>query len=143
MKIFINPGHTPQSQIESGEDWDVGAVGLYENENTCVKAVADLIVAECGKYGIGISGNFQSMSLQEITDAANATDADILVSIHCNAANGNAKGTETFYCAGSSTGRKIAEYVQRNLIAAMGTVDRGVKDDTHWHLSTINRTRQF
>lgn len=130
MNIFINPGHTPQSQIESGEDWDVGAPGLYENENTCVKAVADLVQAECAKYGIGVSGNFQCMSLQEITGAANTTDADILVSIHCNAANGNAKGTETFYCAGSSTGRKIAEYVQRNLIAAMGTTDRGVKDDT-------------
>ena len=142
MKIFINPGHTPQKDIDSGLNWDVGACGCGLQENIVCKQVGDLLAQECQKAGIGVSGNFQSMSLQAITDTANATDADILVSIHCNAASAAAKGTETFYCQGSSKGRKIAEYVQKELIAAMGTVDRGVKDDTQTQHKRIHVLRQ-
>ena len=141
MKIFINPGHTPQSDIDAGLDWDVGACGCGLQENIICKQVADLIEQECKKVGIGVKGNFQSMSLYAITDTANATDADILVSIHCNAASAAAKGTETFYCQGSPEGRKIAECVQKEIIAAMGTVDRGVKDDTHTQHGRIHVLR--
>ena len=130
MKIFINPGHTPQKDIDAGRDWDIGASGNGLQENIVAKSVADLIQAECANYGIEVAGNFQSMSLYEITDAANATNADIFVSIHCNSASSAAEGTETFYCQGSSTGKKIAEFVQKKLISALKTVDRGVKDDT-------------
>ncbi len=81
------------------------------------------------------------MDLYEITDTANSTDADIFISIHCNAADSTARGTETFYCQGSSTGRKIAEYVQKNLVSAMATVDRGVKDDTQTQHGRIHVLR--
>lgn len=142
MKIFLNPGHTPQSDIDAGLDWDVGACGCGLQENIVCKQVSDLIEQECQKVGIEVVGNFQSMSLYAITDTANATDADILVSIHCNAASPAAEGTETFYCQGSSTGRKIAECVQKEIIAAMGTVDRGVKDDTQTQHGRIHVLRQ-
>ena len=142
MKIFLNPGHTPQSDIDAGLDWDVGACGCGLQENVVCKQVSDLIEQECQKIGIKVVGNFQSMSLYAITDTANATDADILVSIHCNAASPAAEDTETFYCQGSSTGRKIAECVQKEIIAAMGTVDRGVKDDTQTQHRRIHVLRQ-
>ena len=141
MKIFINPGHTPQSDIDAERDWDIGACGYGLQENIVCKSVGDLIEKECANYNIEVAGNFQSMNLYEITDRANATDADIFISIHCNAANGTARGTETFYCQGSSTGRKIAEYVQHNLISAMGTSDRGVKDDTQTQHGRIHVLR--
>ena len=83
MKIFINPGHTPQADIDAGLDWDVGAAANGLQENIICKNVADLVEKECQKVGIEVAGNFQSMSLYEITDTANATDADIFVSIHC------------------------------------------------------------
>ena len=142
MKIFINPGHTPQADIDAGLDWDVGAAANGLQENIICKNVADLIEKECKKVGIEVAGNFQSMSLYEITDTANETDADILVSIHCNAAGFSALGTETFYCQGSSTGKKIAEYVQKAILEELGTVDRGVKDDTHTQHGRIHVLRQ-
>ncbi len=142
MKIFINAGHTPQVDIDAGLDWDVGACGYGLQENIVAKGVADLIVEECKSAGIEVVGNFQSMNLYDITDKANATDADIFVSIHCNAASGTAKGTETFYCLGSTKGKAIAEVVQKNIVAAMGTVDRGVKDDTQTPHGRLHVLRQ-
>ena len=141
MKLFLNPGHTPQSDIDAGTDWDVGACGCGLQENIVCQSVCNFIEQECKNFGIEVVGNFQSMSLHEITNTANATDADIFVSVHCNAANGTAKGTETFYCQGSSIGRKIAEYVQKNIISAMKTVDRGVKDDTQTQHGRIHVLR--
>ena len=142
MKIFINAGHTPQTDIDAGLDWDVGTCGCGLQENIVAKGVADLIAEECKLTGIEVVGNFQSMNLCDITDKANATEADIFVSIHCNAASGIAKGTETFYCLRSTKGKAIAEVVQKNIIAAMGTIDRGVKDDTQTPHGRLHVLRQ-
>lgn len=144
MKIFINPGHSPQWEIDTNAptDPEPGAVANGLQENIIAKSVSDLIEHECKKIAIGVAGNLQSSSLYEITDTANATDADIFVSIHCNNASPSASGTETFYCEGSSKGRKIAQCVQRALIAELGTVDRGVKDDTQTALGRTHVLRQ-
>ena len=133
-KIFINAGHSPQWEIDAGitsTNPEPGACCFGLQENIIADSVAGLLKSECKSFGLDIADNFQSSSLQEIVDAANYSKADIFVSIHCNsAANPSAKGTETFYCAGSSTGRNIAECVQKSIVANLQTVDRGVKDDT-------------
>lgn len=143
-KIFINPGHTPQHDIDNGKDWDVGARGCGLQENIICAEVGQLLEIECKNLGLEVVGNFQSMDLYEITDTANASDADIFVSLHCNAAgNPSANGTETFYCAGSSTGKRIAEFVQKNLISTMKTFDRGIKDDSqtqHHRIHVLQQT---
>ena len=70
----------------------------------------------------------QSDSLEEICEAANTSDANIFVSIHCNAAEAEeANGTETWACAGSYRGGMLANCIQRELVDALGTTDRGVK----------------
>ena len=141
-KVFINPGHTPQNDIDAGRDWDVGAVGNGLQENIVAKEVADLLQEELKNFGVDVVGNFQSMSLYEITANANATTAGVFVSIHCNSAgSSSANGTETFYCQGSSTGKKLAECVQRHLVAEMKTFDRGVKDDTQTQHQRIHVLR--
>ena len=38
-----------------------------------------------------------------------------------------AEGTETWYCAGSSDGKHLAECIQSQIVDHLGTVDRGVK----------------
>lgn len=139
--IFINPGHTPQRDIDNGTDWDVGACGNGLQENIVCAEVGNLLADECKKIGFNVVGNFQSMSLHEITDVANSSGADIFVSIHCNAASSSAKGTETFYCEGSSSGRDIAQAVQSRIISSLHTLDRGVKDDTHTQHKRIHVLR--
>ena len=64
--------------------------------------------------------------LSEICNDANTWKADLFVSIHCNAATGNARGTETFH-SGSADGKKLAEFIQKQMISRIDIVDRGVK----------------
>ena len=60
-------------------------------------------------------------------NAANSWDADIFVSIHCNAANTKAYGCETYYCTGSNQGKVLAECVQPHMAAETERYNRGVK----------------
>ena len=70
----------------------------------------------------------QSNSLTEICEAANASDADIFVSIHCNVAEAEeANGTEIWACAGSYRGSMLASCIQNQFVNALDTTDWGVK----------------
>lgn len=66
--------------------------------------------------------------LQPRCDISDNADADVLVSIHCNAFNGTARGTETFYHATSPRGIKLAQLVQNQIIGLGDLVDRGIKN---------------
>lgn len=48
------------------------------------------------------------------------------MSIHCNAANTAAQGTEV-ECYGSGAGEQLAQCLQSQIVDSLGTVDRGVK----------------
>ena len=71
--------------------------------------------------------------------------ADIFVSIHYNAAHGRAQGTETLYFvteaeAGRSfNSRSLARIVQDQLIAELGSVDRGLRNRPG--IIVLNQTR--
>ena len=124
MKIFINPGHDI--------DRDSGAVnrttGLREadvarNIGERVKGYLENVGYECKL--------FQFDSLQKICDEADYFGADLFVSIHCNAANQKARGTETYHCAGSVNGKKLAQTIHNQIVASIPANykywDRGVK----------------
>ena len=104
MKIFINPGHCVGS--------DSGAVGYGLTEAEVALNIAERV----SKYLAAVAYDtklFQYDGLAEIVDVANYWDADIFVSIHCNACDGSAQGTDT--C------------IQNKIVSNLGTVDRGVK----------------
>ena len=121
MKVFLNPGHAP------GGHPDPGAVNRETGLRECDVALA---VGESAASYLNAAGVdtelLQSDSLEEICEAANASDADIFVSIHCNAAE-EPTGTETWACAGSYRGSMLANCIQSQLIDALNTTDRGVK----------------
>lgn len=85
----------------------------------------------CGKLpnAAGVATELlQSNNLAKICEAANASDADIFVSIHGNAAEAEgANGTETWACAGSYRGSALAGCIQNQIVDALDTTDRGVK----------------
>jgi N-acetylmuramoyl-L-alanine amidase len=120
MKITINGGHYPG--LDSGA---VGASGLQE------ATVARDIMKHTACYLRAVGYNVlevQKNELRQITDASNAFGADLLVSIHCNAAtNISAKGTETFCYQLGGSGEKLARCIQSQIINSLGTVDRGIK----------------
>lgn len=120
MKIVINGGHCPG--LDSGA---VGASGLQE-------AIVVRDIMKRTAYFLRTVGyevlEVQENELYQITDASNSFGANLFVSVHCNAAtNAGAKGTETFYCAGSAKGGKLAQCIQNQIINSLGTVNRGLK----------------
>lgn len=123
MKVFLNPGHAPDGKP------DPGAVNNETGLRECDVALA--IGKSVANY-LNMAGVetelLQSDSLEEICNQANASGADIFVSIHCNAADAEeANGTETWACAGSSNGSTLAGCIQSQIVNALGTTDRGVK----------------
>ena len=129
-KIYIDPGHNPTGN-------DTGAVG-YGLKEQDVSVQVGIILREL----LLVSGQTVKMSRENITDtvssslngslagrynAANSWDADIFVSIHCNAANTKAYGCETYYCTGSNQGKVLAECVQPHMAAETERYNRGVK----------------
>lgn len=83
---------------------------------------------------VGISTLFiQENELYQICDASNAHNPDLFYSLHFNAFNGVATGTETHYCPGSSKGEIFAKCIQNQLVSTLGLVDRGVKA-TGWYV---------
>ena len=127
MNVFINPGHAP-----SGNP-DPGAVNEETGLRECdvALAVGELVANYLDAAGVGVTNVFQCDSLEEICNQANASGADLFISIHCNAADvadaEEANGTETWACAGSSNGSTLAGCIQSQIVNALGTTDRGVK----------------
>ena len=129
-KIYIDPGHNC-----SGADTGAVGYGLKEQD---VSVQIGVLLREL----LLVSGQTVKMSRDSITDTvssslngslayryngANDWDADIFVSIHCNAANSKAYGCETYYYTGSSKGRRLADCVQPELAKETGLCNRGVK----------------
>lgn len=124
MKVFLNPGHAPNGNPDPGAVND--ATGLRECD--VALAVGELVANYLNAAGVGVTNVFQSDSLGKICSQANASGADIFVSIHCNAADAEeANGTETWACAGSYRGSMLADCIQNQLVDALDTTDRGVK----------------
>ena len=84
MRVFLNPGHAP-----NGEP-DPGACGFGLRECDVAKNVADLVAGYLTNAGVEVAGNLQSDSLEEVVDVSNESEADLFISIHCNACNGTA-----------------------------------------------------
>ena len=124
MKVFLNPGHAPNGDPDPGAcNYD-----LYLRESDIAKEIADAVEEYLTAAGVQVVGNLQSDSLGEITSMANASDADIFISIHCNAFNGSAKGTEVEVYPGSKAGRALGNCIQNQIVDALDMVDRGLED---------------
>ena len=121
MKVFLNAGHAPNGNP------DPGACGFGLRECDVAKNVADLVEKYLTTAGVEVIGSLQSDSLREVVSASDRSGADVFISIHCNACNGVAQGTETWHFYGSSAGEKLAQCIQNQIVDALGTVDRGVK----------------
>jgi N-acetylmuramoyl-L-alanine amidase len=126
MKVFLNPGHSPDGNP------DPGAVnyGLNLRECDIAKTITDRVAGYLAAAGVQIVGNVQSDDLvYDVVGAANASGADLFISIHCNSfSNPNAQGTEVCVFPSSHVGRELGGYIQRQIVDSLGTIDRGLKD---------------
>lgn len=119
MKIAINAGHCP--------DLDPGACGVYSTEAEVVRDIAEYAIDSLEKMGHDVIF-IQEDELADICAIANDAECDLFISIHCNAANNMAHGTETFYYQMGDQSFYLSVSVQRKIVNCLDTLDRGVKD---------------
>ncbi|MEW9110764.1 MAG: N-acetylmuramoyl-L-alanine amidase [Cytobacillus gottheilii] len=124
--IVIDAGH-------GGHDPGAIGYGLKEKDvvlNTALKVKA-LLAKSPFQYKLTRDTDVY-LTLDERVDIAEDADADVFVSIHANAFNGSAKGSETYYYAAKNTNsadsKLLATKIQDRLIAAGKLSDRGVKN---------------
>lgn len=90
----------------------------------------DEILKQLGFSVLLVSDTEEDTALKERTDKANLFNADLFISIHFNALTGKwgtQSGIETYHYPTSSKGKKVAEYIQKNLIENTSRKNRGVK----------------
>ncbi len=66
----------------------------------------------------------------ELPTDINGLDPNFVLSLHCNAYNGQASGTEVLYYHKSKIGESIAKILQRHLVEFLGLSDRGIQPKT-------------
>jgi N-acetylmuramoyl-L-alanine amidase len=133
-KIAVDPGH-------GGSDFGAtGASGI--REKTINLAIAEKLIRllqEAGATVVVTRSGDQTVNHQQRVDLINGSNADIMVSVHANAfSSTESNGTETHYCARnglSAASRLLALQLQRELIAAVGLRNRGVKESSFFVLT--------
>lgn len=131
MKIFLDPGHN-----FAGGDRGASGYGLKEQDITFKIAEALAPLLEGYGHEVKMSrnsltdsvGNSVATSISERAKMANDWGADLFISIHCNAYNTLARGTETLVYSKNGKAYPIAERIQRAIVKTLGTADRGVKE---------------
>ncbi len=127
--VVIDPGHNYSVT-------DTGAVGCGLREQDITFKVAEKLKPILESRGIqvimtrnsitdNVSEESVSESLKRRAAIANEANADVFISIHCNAGGGT--GTETYYYNDSVTGKEFASAIQRNVVSSVGLTNRGVK----------------
>lgn len=120
MKVYLNAGHDRQL--------DPGAINPHLALRECDLAyeLAMQVKTYLERNGIAVVFG-QNDDLYVICDEANGADADIFVSIHFNAFNKKASGTETLV-SGTPASILLGHAIQSNVKAALCLPDRGLKE---------------
>lgn len=123
-KVFLSAGH-------GGSDAGAVSNGLYEktvNLNTLLACKNELerhgVTVVCSRI------KDENDPVEQETNEANASYADIAISFHANAGGGD--GFEAFYFDPSPKGKKLATLCEK-YVKQLGQNSRGVKRGNHLH----------
>ncbi|NEO25626.1 MAG: hypothetical protein F6K03_01670, partial [Kamptonema sp. SIO4C4] len=129
MKFGIDMGHNAPP--------DVGASSQFGNEDQLTKAVGTLVMDKLKALGHEVvnctpsSASSVLNSLAQRVQTANNNQVDVYVSIHFNAFNGSANGSEIY--AVSDAGRRVAQPILDNIVG-LGFSNRRVKNGSHLYV---------
>ena len=129
VKVMIDPGH-------GGNDPGAGRSGYpYEAELVLRCSLAMKGWLEGQKCPLRLTRTTNAtVSLQARRSASISYDPWVFCSVHLNAANGVAHGTETWHYWGGRS-YNLAAKVQSNLVSRLGRANRGVKQEA-WTVIT-------
>lgn len=136
MIVTVDPGH-------GGRDPGASANGIIEKDlNLFVGLKVREYLEREGFQVVMTRSDDTFIELEERVKIAEKNNSDIFVSIHGNAATSEARGSESYYYAASLNQRsqdsqQLATFIQKRLVEALGTRDRGVK---HGNFHVIRET---
>ncbi|UOR10869.1 N-acetylmuramoyl-L-alanine amidase [Halobacillus amylolyticus] len=120
-RIVLDPGHGGK---------DPGAIGNSLQEKDVVLNIAKRVESKLLEKGYDIlmtRTDDTFVTLENRAKQANTWGADLFISIHANGYHdSSAKGIETFYSAGGSKARNLADLVQEHVISKTSNLSRGV-----------------
>ena len=129
MKVFINPGHSPNGIPDCGavnrelglRECDVaydisGLIKKYLENAYC--EVIMLQSDNLNNDGVG----------ENVCQLANSEKCDVFVSVHCNAHNGSARGAETLVMKQNSKAGILADCIQSQLVPSLKKIDKAFAD---------------
>ncbi|MGL5426979.1 MAG: N-acetylmuramoyl-L-alanine amidase family protein, partial [Cetobacterium sp.] len=123
-KIFIDPGH-------GGSDPGASGHGLLEKD--VVLSIAKKVGDQLVKKGYNVRYSRTTDKYVELTERArlaNEWGASLFVSIHANAFNGSARGTECYtHPTEVSQTKKLSTYVASSISNSLGIPNRGHKEE--------------
>lgn len=120
--VVIDPGH-------GGRDPGATADGINEKDlNLRIAARLYILLKNLGFKVKMTRSDDRYLSLEDRVKIANDVNADIFISIHCNAASSyKANGIESLYYPGSDKGKILAKEIQNTIIDKLNRTDRGIK----------------
>ena len=134
MTICIDPGHGMSNRRKGV--YDSGAVGgsgtdqITEAEivMTWANELRAVLIAMRHKVIRTRTDHKDPAPVGMRAKIAAEYKCDVLISLHCNAANGSANGTETFYRG--DVNKALATACNAAIVASLGTRDRGIKTES-------------
>ncbi|WP_313892617.1 N-acetylmuramoyl-L-alanine amidase [Psychrobacillus sp.] len=136
-KIIIDAGHGAK------DPGAVGKNGTKEKEVTLATALALKAELEAAGAEVLLTRSIDVfLELSERTDIANSSDYDAFISVHADSYTTTSKGSTTYYNSSVNfNGPKsldLAKSIQADLVKAVGTYDRGVKQEL-FYVNRMNK----
>ena len=132
MRVFLNAGHAPDGNPDPGAcGWELRECDVAADIGARVKTYLELVGEEVRLLqsdNLAWESRYMERWDKAVTDEANKWRADVFVSLHCNAANGEAHGTETCVHPCSARGKRLGNCIQRQIVDSLDTTDRGLKE---------------
>jgi len=130
MTIILDPGHGMSNRRKG--IFDPGAVSNGIREADIVLAWGNQIRAILMKRGNKVVrtrvDNADPAPVSQRANIARQYGGTVMLSLHCNAANGQVSGTETFYRGADN--KAMAERINDAVAQALGTKNRGAKTES-------------
>lgn len=125
MKIALVIGHSRKSKGARNSSFEMDEFDFNET-------LAKQINADFKDYNLNdeIVIVYRENGFVNLPNEINELNANLIVSLHCNAFNTKANGCEMLYYHRSETGKKVAEIFQGNVLKALKNKDRGILSRT-------------
>lgn len=120
MKVALVIGHKTTSQ--GARNVATGLTEFMYNEGLAKRVVPLMRAA-----GHEVETVYRDVPYRDLPAKINDLQPDCVVSLHCNAFNKTASGSEVLYYKSSRNGRGLADSLRAAVVGVLGLPDRGVK----------------